>query len=135
MIDLSKYNEKDLGLTKKEFTDWLEKLRSGKYKQGEGLLKYESEIEDEPCNYCCLGVLGEVLAEEGKGCYEPDSYFYYFEPIEISEEREETFLPSSFMSRDLQDLLAFYNDGGASFTEIADALEKYFNTDLLTKES
>jgi len=45
----------------KELKDaWVEALRSGKYPQGEGVLK---SAEGE---YCCLGVLGEVLVKAGE---------------------------------------------------------------------
>lgn len=36
-------------------TKWLEALRSGAYNQGKGCLKNKN------CEYCCLGVLADVL--------------------------------------------------------------------------
>jgi hypothetical protein len=40
-------------------TKWVEALRSGKYKQAEGVLR------DEDGSMCCLGVLCDILAPEG----------------------------------------------------------------------
>lgn len=39
---------------------WVDALRSGKYKQGNGWLR------DEKDRYCCLGVLADVMATEWK---------------------------------------------------------------------
>ncbi len=40
-------------ISKELVTEWVKALRSGKYKQGEGSLRYEGK-------HCCLGVLCEV---------------------------------------------------------------------------
>lgn len=40
-------------------TAWVKALRSGKYKQGKGQLRYE-EDHGIPATHCCLGVLAEV---------------------------------------------------------------------------
>lgn len=39
--------------------EWCDRLRSGKYVQGTGKLKSFNAIPE----YCCLGVLGEILVE------------------------------------------------------------------------
>ncbi len=68
----------------KEFAEkWLIALRSGEYEQGEEeLLKY---IEDEKgfthCQYCCLGVAGEIsgmqkIDLEGKTLYDENNFDY-----------------------------------------------------------
>ena len=43
-------------------TKWLTALRSGKYKQAQGRLKRKDA-------YCCLGVLCDLAAEQGKGAW------------------------------------------------------------------
>lgn len=56
------------------FTDfhleWLKALRSGKYKQGQGMLRDHSGA------YCCLGVLCEVLGAERKRVEHMTGYSY-----------------------------------------------------------
>lgn len=41
---------------------WIEALKSGKYKQGEGQLKYS--VNKKP-QYCCLGVLCDLAEKDG----------------------------------------------------------------------
>ena len=43
---------------------WLKALRSGKYKQGRRRLRIE---EDEGCSYCCLGVLTDLYIKSKAG--------------------------------------------------------------------
>jgi hypothetical protein len=43
---------------------WLEKLRSGEYKQANGFLVVLDD-ENKPEGFCCLGVLCEVAVEDG----------------------------------------------------------------------
>ena len=56
---------------------WLTALRSGDYAQGKGALR---RAQDD--TYCCLGVLCDVMAQEGKGEWiaegsSPDDYFLF----------------------------------------------------------
>jgi len=44
-------------------TKWLAALRSGDYKQGKGMLKYENIAGE--MEYCCLGVLCELAIADG----------------------------------------------------------------------
>ena len=45
-------------------TKWVAALRSGKYRQGKGLLRQEP-AEGGDDQFCCLGVLCDVLIHEG----------------------------------------------------------------------
>ena len=83
--------------------DWVEALRSGKYKQGR-LALYK------PCSeaYCCLGVLCKVA---GKECYPKDDRGSGYNWIH-------TVLPGAIPR------LADMNDReGKTFNEIADYIE------------
>lgn len=46
-------------LTEEQFTNWIEALRSGNYKQGTGKLRDKNNC------YCCLGVLADTIDPEG----------------------------------------------------------------------
>lgn len=48
-------------------TKWLEALRSGEYKQARGQLQHKH-------GFCCLGVLCDIYAKEGKGSWEKTFY-------------------------------------------------------------
>jgi hypothetical protein len=86
---------------------WLEALRSGRYRQGEGALRVDDK-------FCCLGVLCDLIApgEWMGGVFRAN----------------EVFLPESLNStlgigeQDLE--LAEMNDSGKSFAEIADYIEQ-----------
>jgi hypothetical protein len=98
---------------------WVEALRSGKYQQGQGILKGGNE-------YCCLGVLCEVMG----------ATFYSGSPVLLS--NSQTLKRSSgdellnrnalqivgMTERD-QDMVAKMNDGGKSFANIADHIEEH----------
>lgn len=93
---------------------WVNALRSGKYKQCQGVLRKK---EGRTKSYCCLGVLREIM--------EPGS----------DDVHEEWSALSSTMSAvaglecygmnegNQQRLLAEMNDGGSSFKAIADHIE------------
>ncbi len=98
---------------------WVEALRSGKYQQGDGVLRSDGK-------FCCLGVacdisgLGEWIVEDGNDRYEfdgdirsggiPRAMLGYFG---LKETMGEYGLTS----------LADQNDNGKPFTEIADIIE------------
>lgn len=113
---------------------WLEALRSGKYKQGKGALHNKSDD-----SYCCLGVLCEVMGVpefHGDGDRE-SSEFINFGTID---DFSSTSLPYQVrrvaglldgygcfagpMGED--ESLAHMNDTGASFEEIAKIIEEKF---------
>lgn len=127
---------------------WVENLRSGKYEQGRGVLRKDSE-------YCCLGVLCEMAAEEGivetiipeidehfAEVYEPeefpthayrdigadDSEVFYL-PTAVQEWSDLPFNPSIEWDREGMEYqnryLSTLNDSGKTFKEIADLIEGY----------
>jgi hypothetical protein len=91
---------------------WVEALRSGKYKQGRGLLK-------EGAQYCCLGVLCKIAGIQGKR----RSYGVY-------EFNGKAVMPSADTCRALglpvetAGDLGSRNDSGLSFSGIADYIEQ-----------
>ena len=97
---------------------WIEALRSGEYEQCKDKL-YSGN------GYCCLGVLCVVSGakfEQQDGEFVP-----YLEQENIRNPDGNEFLCSDFamkvgLSRQTQ--LADMNDNGASFSEIADYIEK-----------
>lgn len=128
---------------------WLDALRSGEYKQGDGVLAKTVEWDEKP-RYCCLGVLCDIAAKQGV-------------PIEITPPKDEVFnewefdnetesLPESVRewagiedslggfpnaSENSMDTwythggrhfinLADMNDKGVTFEELADVIEKEF---------
>lgn len=102
----------------KEVADkWIEALRSGKFHQGRGLLKQE-RIDGSPA-YCCLGVLQEAVLHL---------------PIEMNNEAVLSALAqfNAGMRTDIGNLptkphsLAYCNDGGASFSKIADLIQEHW---------
>jgi hypothetical protein len=98
--------------------EWVAALRSGQYKQGKGLLRDKND------NFCCLGVLCEILAQKGKIpsaelklSFESDIYAY---------DGRWKFLPNSVevLTRvgETNELMRM-NDSGESFDKIADYIE------------
>ena len=109
---------------------WLDALRSGDYKQGTGKMK----IGDE---YCCLGVLTDLYIQE-HGCeWGPDGSFHgeCAEPpgkvvkwaglpkadprVDDSYANKLSLAGHKYLS------LAWLNDNGATFEQIADVIEDW----------
>lgn len=99
---------------------WVEALRSGKYRQARSAL-----IDNHPMGkaFCCLGVLCDVLGTQWDGEDEQG----LLNGVEVRN-------PSgSYLSKPIlnlvklddptQKILATKNDGGQSFTKIADYIE------------
>lgn len=123
--------------------EWLEALRSDNYAQGQGELRSANN------DFCCLGVLCDLAERAGvvrserastQGKYInaiPPNFYTYSAG---SDDRSSGGLPIAvqkwsgvdsasgmfYNSRDESDNLADVNDGGASFAEIADLIEKHF---------
>jgi hypothetical protein len=114
---------------------WLEALRSGAYSQGTGMLRNSQDTPAAP-EYCCLGVLCDVVALQGHGEWD-------FGTFRLDENWESTVLPDSVMElvglksdnpnvkvsdseTDWNDYvsLAELNDSGSSFEQIADIIEQ-----------
>ena len=95
---------------------WVKALRSGKYKQGFGMLKQRSDTAHRP-EYCCLGVLRELMpvayqetssTNNGGGCTLHKSQ-----------------LQLADISYKVQDNLVSMNDSCRStFNDIADYIEE-----------
>lgn len=104
-------------------TEWIARLRSGKYKQVFGNL----HVLDE--GYCCLGVACEILAEEGvltvTNSRTDDHHVRYdghgglLPPAAI----DAFGMISQHGTAPAAASLTSLNDGHFSFSEIADALE------------
>ena len=119
---------------------WVEMLRSGEYKQGNGFLKRKISLE-EP-TYCCLGVLSELAVKEGV-IPEPEEInesFFYGRKIGTNGSRyylcEEVMKWSGVDSHGGYDplpgnggftkFLTSDNDRGKNFNEIADIIENNY---------
>jgi hypothetical protein len=96
---------------------WLSALRSGEYKQTNGMLK--REIDKSP-EFCCLGVLCDLAAKDGGRQWKSGQYAgrYSMPPRYLT----------GFIGLNWTQAcsLAELNDGGESFTSIADTLEEMF---------
>ncbi len=94
---------------------WIAALRSGKYQQGKYNLRKES-------SFCCLGVLCDISGKmEWKTDTTGSTIFSY--------DKQKASLPESILGwADLrsyqQEPLVDRNDGGKSFSEIADYIEE-----------
>ena len=98
---------------------WLVALRSGKYKQGNGIL-----LDDEG-GYCCLGVLQSIVGAPCKGDFLDPKV-----AREVGLPNLRTPMDDLTKSRNPQARLAVMNDGLAdqeprSFLEIADWIEEH----------
>lgn len=103
---------------------WIEALRSGKYKQGRGVLRSSDD------RFCCLGVLCDIsgYGEWGKS----DGAKYYYE----RERQSEAIILPIFMEHfaniegEDQDVLTGMNDDDKlSFNKIADWIETNIKED------
>ena len=103
---------------------WIKALRSDKYKQGRGLLR------DKHDQYCCLGVLCDLIDPEAWTYFEGD--VTWEDPISGTH-RTGTILPETMQkvfpglpapnAEALASALIAQNDNGKSFEQIADYLE------------
>ncbi len=131
-------------LTQETQAEWIRRLRSGDYAQGDGHLvalravRIDGQVQV-VAQYCCLGVYGcilpEITWEAGEG-HERRSHFetYTINPTakadgKVFRNRQEktqptSFLPNHILPASIQEELADKNDCGWSFDRIADVLEK-----------
>ncbi len=117
---------------KKEIADqWVAALRSGKYKQGHFCLR-SSDNE-----YCCLGVLTDLLAPEAWSKTPNESKYSalgtpHYLPVNLMTAcgmyHERAKVPFEFID-DRFPTLAELNDAGLTFSQIADLID-YFWEDL-----
>lgn len=103
---------------------WVAALRSGEYTQGKGMLR-----EADNC-MCCLGVLCDLYDKDGWG--KLFNGFSGSPPMEVREWAGFPVAPYEDDSRPTPDVtiagrveaLYTHNDQGATFAEIADAIEQ-----------
>lgn len=103
---------------------WVAALRSGKYKQGGGALRKDDA-------FCCLGVLCDIsgLGSWNGGTYEPmgdhraDSSCIYL-PREVVEWAGVSSWNPALLKGGERITLASMNDGGSTFGQIADTIER-----------
>jgi hypothetical protein len=92
---------------------WIEALRSGKYKQCQGRLTKDG-------NYCCLGVAAEVggyiIDEEADAILSPGGIRWGYATYAA--------LGGFGLKPPARDRLISMNDGGKTFAEIADFIER-----------
>ena len=104
---------------------WVAALRSGEYQQGTGSLRRVNTDSDQ---YCCLGVLCQLAVDSGAEVHfqRGNNYATY--------DDNGGALPASVMEwagvydpdpRAAGLKLSIRNDGGASFSEIADLIEEH----------
>lgn len=103
---------------------WTARLRSGDYLQGKGALRKRGEEQD---FFCCLGVLCEIAAEDGKVVRSEQpkfvgSHYSYDEeggllPLELE-------LWSGINPGARQELMDMNDRKGKTFPEIADWIDK-----------
>lgn len=111
---------------------WVQALRSGQYKQGQG------ELHPDQDSYCCLGVLCDLYrVEQGKGEWRSEcpQRGGFEVPGDGIVWRETAVLPLAVMNwAEIQhpagdiagasESLAELNDKGMAFPELADLIEK-----------
>lgn len=101
---------------------WIKALRSGKYLQGQGEL-YNSEAN----TYCCLGVACHIVAKKQKKSVFAVARNHKTDHI-CNDSVARKFGLNALAHKDdgdgTQADLAIMNDGGSSFNEIADWIER-----------
>jgi hypothetical protein len=101
-------------------TRWTTALRSGEYAQGYGALRKPAEEEGRPDEFCCLGVLCDIVNPEGwslkAGRYQFESGYESYPPESVADDNGLPWAPQSE--------LAHRNDNAASFAEIADWIDE-----------
>jgi hypothetical protein len=108
-------------MNKRIKTKWLKALRSGEYKQTKGRLK-------DSVGYCCLGVLCDLHAKEtGNTWDESGNLPAYFGESGTLPDRVVKWSGVPDMNPDIPEHynLGAYNDVGATFEDIADAIERH----------
>ena len=100
---------------------WLEALRSGKYKQGRGLLR------DSKNQFCCLGVLCDIIKPNGwrlsPHTIPIPTYSFLYGDGAAEFVLRNNVLKYVGMTDVQHDALVNLNDNGKTFDEIADYIE------------
>lgn len=100
---------------------WVTALRSKKYKQTREQLRHGG-------GFCCLGVVCDLLARDGGPQWTGFNEFWG-EDVQLPKVVAEFLSPGfservNMRGRNFFDQLAWYNDHGASFAELATKIEK-----------
>ena len=107
-------------MTEIPYQEWVDALRSGKYKQTKETLK--GELPEGGVGYCCLGVLADIMGYE----IEVETYIGGGEWLKYETEGPkhiyEDFKASA--GGDFVDLLMRHNDNGMPFRKISDIIER-----------
>lgn len=112
--------EKKYKLEKEFATKWIAALRGGKYKQGQTQLK-------EGNTYCCLGVACKIVSPK---CHLRNAQFIQLDNIEDMSVSREVYksIPELLRGGGGENLFVRHvsemNDGGKTFDDIADWIEK-----------
>jgi hypothetical protein len=115
---------------------WLEALRSGEYKQGQGCLRKSTSEGDK---FCCLGVLTDIVIKNNLAPLHWASRPEGHHVVEGGKLLTAMWLPSEVViladisplgaipyGDHRHDTLANWNDYGATFEKIAKIIEEYF---------
>lgn len=106
-------------------SEWLTALRGGSYKQGKSYLRYKNK-------FCCLGVLCDILVDDGLGKWEDiedaKKDALYFTDDFGGSHLKTVYAENGFrwflgLPDEVQSHLINMNDNGSSFIEIADYIE------------
>lgn len=110
--------------------DWVDALRSGKFPQGVGRLRYGNPKNPKRQKWCCLGVLCKVLEPNTYWKWEPFPLFSAarFHGFELSLTRNhETYttdlIDSIGLTLEQHSTLVDMNDDEVPFDDIADYIE------------
>ncbi len=107
--------------------EWVAALRSGKYKHGVGRLHRVGWEEDAPDEFCCLGVLCEVMGVEPISTEQGMSFAYGKERCTCTLSYEivkQSKLEGEVVGTTVQRKLTSMNDRGVkTFVNIADWIE------------
>lgn len=131
-------------MNKNVMKKWVKALRSGKYKQGQGLLKQTTAFTNDKTYHCCLGVLCEIYNNDMRKSKKKTLSEQRYNGIHKFNKQPEC-LPKTvqkwaglfskvgdFRNVDRRDItsygdfasLADMNDLGCSFKKIAKTIEK-----------
>lgn len=101
-------------------SDWVKALRSGKYKQGRGLLRNDND------GYCCLGVLCDLHSKVYNVDWKPYEAIYGFQYDGCGGGLPESVAIWSNLPVSAKHNLTDMNDfSGANFEAIADYIEMW----------
>lgn len=100
---------------------WVAALRSGEYKQ------HRQNLKSGTGAFCCLGVLCDLHAKETGTNWEPGEHYmghYFSLPSAVADWAGAFVDAAPVQVGHTSETLPNHNDTGASFTELADAIEE-----------